>query len=528
MCNNSTPSPTTLTGGLSGYALTTGYDLPTGLGSLDVSKYINAAASVVAATVTVTATPTAINTSQTVVLKATVASTTTGTPTGTVVFTSNGATIATVTLSGGVATTSALSFTTPGTDAIIATYSGDTTFLAATGSYSLVVMASGTTKSTSTLAATATTATAAQTIGLTATIAGSGGTPTGTVQFTLDGAKYGTAVTVSGGTATVAPALFAYGTHAITCAYSGDNTFAASTCNTVTLTISSLASSTSITINPSTVGTSGTTTISSMVTSVSGGPTPTGKVTLFNATTNATYASLSLTNGSVSGTLTVSQVPLAVGTYQLQMVYSGDSAYSASTSPNGTLVVTMPTVSMSANPATLSQNAGGSSSAAVTVTSFSFSGTQSLTCAVTFNGPGTATDIPSCSFSPSTLSFTGSGTLASTLTVYSTAASAVNGGVYRSENRRLEVTGMGGAAFAGLLLLCLPRRGRRAVKAARLLIAMLFLGAGFVTLSGCGSGGTSSNPGTTKGSYDVNINANSAIGQAANVGYSTYIPLSIN
>jgi len=40
MCNNSTPGPTTLTGGLAGYLLTTGYDEVTGLGSLDVATLV--------------------------------------------------------------------------------------------------------------------------------------------------------------------------------------------------------------------------------------------------------------------------------------------------------------------------------------------------------------------------------------------------------------------------------------------------------------------------------------------------------
>jgi subtilase family serine protease len=40
MCNNSTPGPTTLTGGLSGYLLTTGYDEVTGLGSVDVATLV--------------------------------------------------------------------------------------------------------------------------------------------------------------------------------------------------------------------------------------------------------------------------------------------------------------------------------------------------------------------------------------------------------------------------------------------------------------------------------------------------------
>jgi subtilase family serine protease len=41
-CNNSTPSPTALTGGLAGYLLTTGYDLVTGWGSIDGNNLLNA------------------------------------------------------------------------------------------------------------------------------------------------------------------------------------------------------------------------------------------------------------------------------------------------------------------------------------------------------------------------------------------------------------------------------------------------------------------------------------------------------
>lgn len=44
MCNNSTPGPTTVTGGLQGYEVSTGYDLATGLGSLDVANFLTAAA----------------------------------------------------------------------------------------------------------------------------------------------------------------------------------------------------------------------------------------------------------------------------------------------------------------------------------------------------------------------------------------------------------------------------------------------------------------------------------------------------
>jgi pseudomonalisin len=43
MCNNSTPGETSLTGGLAGYLVGTGYDQATGLGSLDVGNFIAAA-----------------------------------------------------------------------------------------------------------------------------------------------------------------------------------------------------------------------------------------------------------------------------------------------------------------------------------------------------------------------------------------------------------------------------------------------------------------------------------------------------
>jgi subtilase family serine protease len=43
MCNNSTPGESSLTGGLAGYLVATGYDQATGLGSLDVANFIAAA-----------------------------------------------------------------------------------------------------------------------------------------------------------------------------------------------------------------------------------------------------------------------------------------------------------------------------------------------------------------------------------------------------------------------------------------------------------------------------------------------------
>ena len=49
------------------------------------------------------------------------------------------------------------------------------------------------------------------------------------MQFAVDGANFGSAVSLSGGKATVQDSALAAGTHTITATYSGDTNFAGST-----------------------------------------------------------------------------------------------------------------------------------------------------------------------------------------------------------------------------------------------------------------------------------------------------------
>lgn len=51
------------------------------------------------------------------------------------------------------------------------------------------------------------------------------GTPTGTVQFVVDGSDYGSPVSLTGGSASVTDSALAVGSHAITAVYLGDGTF---------------------------------------------------------------------------------------------------------------------------------------------------------------------------------------------------------------------------------------------------------------------------------------------------------------
>ena len=121
----------------------------------------------------------------------------------------------------------------------------------------------------------------------------------------------------------------------------------------------------------------------------------------------------------------------------------------------------------------------------------------------------------------------------STLTISSvatTTSKAKSGRV--AGNRTPNLTTLGGITLASLILIVLPRRGHRTIKAIRLLASVLFLAATFLTLSGCGGGSTPVTPpivipGTTAGSYDITINANSALNQPGNVGFSGTIALTI-
>jgi subtilase family serine protease len=139
MCNNSTPGPTSLTGGLSGYLVTAGYDEATGLGSINVANLLtNWVSTTVPTTTTLAMYPASpVNAGTNVTLTATVkpSSTSTKTPTGTVTFAdAKLGKLGTGTLnSSGVATL--ISSTLAGASySITATYGGDTNFSGSTSS----------------------------------------------------------------------------------------------------------------------------------------------------------------------------------------------------------------------------------------------------------------------------------------------------------------------------------------------------------------------------------------------------------
>ena len=607
LCNSSTPGPSGLTGGVAGYALTTGYDLATGLGSLDVANFITAAvAATTTAATTNTLTPltSSITTSQSVTFTSTITSSTAGTPTGTVQFAVGGVNNGTpVTLSSAKAQTTIV-FPSTGTFSVTAVYSGDSNYAASTGTASVTVTAPVLPATTNTLTGTTGTISTQQTASYTATITsgtagtptgtvqfykgttalgspvtlsgakaslsglslGAGtfsitavysgdtnyaastsnalsvtvntvptsisvtpanatittvqtqvftatlvnssgtGTPTGTVQFSVDGVAKGSAVPLSGLTATSAAFSFSSGNHVITATYSGDSVFAVSASPSVLIAVNYATSGITETVNPTSITTAGTSTVTFTVSGA--GATPTGTVAFHGPSGTST---LTLVNGTVSTTISGA----AIGTYGLYGVYSGDSIYATSTSTTTNLIVTAaPTFTLAPSPATLSIAPGAATgnTSTITFTSlYTFAGSVTPTCVVAYTGTGSGSDTPTCGFSPTPVTLASGGTGTTVLTLSSTAPSVRSGTGLASNS-----TGkaLGGLAFSALLLLLIPATRRRALRQWRGLALLLLASATLLAASGCGSGGSSgsggnSNPGTTAGSYTVTITGTS-------------------
>ena len=93
MCNNSIASPSGLTGGQAGFLLTTGYDLITGLGSLDVSQFITAWAAATTAAPAASLSPTSLSFASTKLGATSAAQTVSLTNTGTATLSLTGITL---------------------------------------------------------------------------------------------------------------------------------------------------------------------------------------------------------------------------------------------------------------------------------------------------------------------------------------------------------------------------------------------------------------------------------------------------
>ncbi|MGP8243618.1 MAG: protease pro-enzyme activation domain-containing protein [Bryobacteraceae bacterium] len=248
-CLTGTPECTT---GSFGYSAGVGYDLVTGLGSVDANSLVELwNANLVNSTITVSAEPATFavgaSTELTVTVKAAASS---ATPTGTVTFGVGSSAVGSARLSGSSGTaTASLSLSSAqlasaaGAYTLTTSYSGDANF---NGSSATVVLTTTLVNSTTTISANPAVFAVGSSAVLTATVSGAGGsgTPTGAVTFNLGSLSLGSgALSGSNGTATASLSVSSTqlgstaGAYNITATYGGDATFNGSSASVSVTTI---------------------------------------------------------------------------------------------------------------------------------------------------------------------------------------------------------------------------------------------------------------------------------------------------
>ena len=356
---------------------------------------------------------------------------------------------------------------------------------------------------------------------------------TGTVAFTdtNPNGAVGSGMLDAGGNAEFPSHSLAAGTHIISANYWGDNSYNASTSASVTFTVEKAGTSTSVTSSVNSIS-SGTVTITAAVRPSSAGSFtqfPNGTVTFTNKVNGAvlgTSGGLTLVRDAATGeyfstgSADVAVSELTPGNNSIVATYNGDTNFAASAASAPVVVActagcgngTGQALALSftrSTPATATNPAGTPSTAVVFVMpAGGFTGAVNLTCSVTGTHSNDV-NIPTCRFSPATVTITNTLSVQSTLTVTTTA-----GGTTAASDAsagHLWPAARGGAMLA--CLLCFGIRGRRrALTMLSILVCGFALG-GMVACGGTGSSAsapaTSGNAatGTTPDAYTVTFRA---------------------
>jgi hypothetical protein len=275
-----------------------------------------------ATTTTLRSSPNPSNDGQLVTFVATVTPASSGAPTGFVTFRNNGGVLNTVKLTGNMATFSTPSLP-PGSNAITATYDGDSTF-ASSGSR---VLTQNVAKLSSTIAVTCSPnpATFGQGVLIKATLTTTGNPPSGFVDFRDRNTILQRAPVISG-VASFTDPILSVGSHSITGTYSGDSTHAGATSPPLNQIVSTAPTATVLSSapNPSKIGE--VVTFTATVSSSSGG-SPNGMVKFLDGQRVLGRASLS------DGVATLRVSTLASGPHNVTASYGGNSNFAASVSP---------------------------------------------------------------------------------------------------------------------------------------------------------------------------------------------------
>jgi sugar lactone lactonase YvrE len=328
---------------------------------------------------------------------------------------------------------------------------------------------------------------------ITVTVASTAGTPQGTVQLKVTGHGTQSAQLVAG-VATFSYANLLGGTYKVNATYEGYGTlgaapdFAVSVAPQVIFTVAQATPSIAVTTPATYLLFGGSNTITATVTSGVG--VPTGTVAFMNGANLADTAQPPLTLNGL-GTATFNTSNLALGTYTLTAVYSGDQNYSAATIQVSTFQVINQSVLITATPSSLTLTAGVAGSVSLNL--------QGL---VGFGGPKSAVvlgcvtaSLPQyseCTFDNTTIQITPAGGSATVVLTISTNV-PVNGGTasLRTGSMPWALAGLFGFGIFGLAFGGKTRFNSRALT---IICLMLILTGAVFGVSACTNNGYTHTP----------------------------------
>lgn len=243
-----------------------------------------------------------------------------------------------------------VTYTSTGSHTITAIYSGDSSYTTSTSDALTQTLNKASTATS--LSSSQNPATVGQSVTVTATIAvvsPGAGSPSGTVAFDDNGTAIGGCASqpVSGGQATCTTSALSAGSHPITAVYSGDSNYAGSTSDTLTQTVTKIATTTSLSssANPSVVG-------QPVTYTAAVSPVPDGGTVAFTDGGAAIGGCGSVTVGANTGTATCRVTYTATGGHNIAAAYSGDGTYAGSSSNtvNQTVNKASTTTSLTSSP----------------------------------------------------------------------------------------------------------------------------------------------------------------------------------
>lgn len=481
--------------GLTGFPAQAGYDLVTGLGSLNAANLVANWQNVTfaATTTRLQLSPANITHGQSVTASVTVAPVSvSGTPTGDVALLTGGS----QTINLGILNNGALAVpiaTLPGgTYSATASYGGDVSFGASTSAGVTVTVAAEPSSTTfSTLnggLAPATSTTYSDFFFLQASVAGASnqGATNGNITFsdTFNGNTSNLMIVPLSiqGSALVQETSLAVGTHTLNASYSGDPSFQPSAARALTVTVAKGSTQTLLLIPNGELP--NIPVILEAAVFPHGVGVPTGTVQFFTGT-QAIGNPVKLQN--FLAVLTTTQLP--AGSNSITAVYSGDANFNGSTSPPRILFIGNPDFQIAVNPGNVTASAAAPGTATVLLSpgpGLGFSGTVSLTCSGIPSGT-------TCSVQPAQLNLDGFTPASAKVTIAKSAAQATMR--FDSLRRHPQFGGSVVAlSMAFALLFGWPGKKRR-LQVCAFLILICSLGA----LAGCGGSSSSATTPTVFG-----------------------------